>query len=263
MVEPSVLSDREGAVAVVTLNRPGQRNALDLEMKTALLDALTEAALDPEVRAVVLTGAGSAFCVGQDLGEHAEALSADPRAAFETVERHYSPIVLALATMPKPVIAAVNGTCVGAGLGFALACDLRVYADGTTLGTAFSSIGLTCDSGLSSTLARSVGDLRARDLVLTARTFRPADAVAWGMAGEIVAAEDVLTVAIGQASKLAKGPTAAFAESKMLLAGATYRSLAAALTDEAAAQTRCGLTDDHSAAVSAFLGKRVPDFAGH
>ena len=257
-----VLVDHADAVATVTLNRPDRHNALTRELKEALVEALQEVADDGDVRAVVLTGAGSSFCVGQDLGEHAAALEEDASTAFDTVPLHYSPIVTALATMPKPVVAAVNGTCVGAGLGFALACDLRVFADGATLGTAFSAIGLTCDSGLASTLPRAVGDARARQLVLLGRSFTPDEAVGWGIAGEVVPGEEVLAAATKTASRLAAGPTLAYTESKRLLAVGLDRTLADTLSEEAVAQARCGLTQDHRGAVTAFLNREKPTFSG-
>jgi 2-(1,2-epoxy-1,2-dihydrophenyl)acetyl-CoA isomerase len=257
-----VVIERDQTVGLVTLNRPDHRNALTLELKTALLEALEAVAEDVSLRAVVLTGAGPSFCVGQDLGEHAEALEADPGTAFDTVGEHYAPIVTALTTMPKPVVAAVNGTCVGAGLGFALACDLRVFAAGATLGTAFSAIGLTCDSGLASTLPRAVGEARARELVLLGRTFTPEEAVGWGIAGEVVAPGDVLTTAAQIAGRLAAGPTAAYAESKQLLAAAFDRPLAKMLGEEGKAQARCGRTADHQGAVTSFLNRERPTFTG-
>lgn len=262
MVSTSLGVERHGAVAVVTLQRPDQHNALDRDLKCALVTTLRELGADTDVRALVLTGAGRSFCVGQDLGEHAEALSVDPSNAFATVGEHYSPIVTALATMPKPVVAAVNGTCVGAGLGFALAADFRVFSGRASLGTAFSAIALTCDSGLSRSLGRSVGESRARELVLSARTFSVDEAVAWGIAGDVVDPEKVLTTALDLASKLAKGPTAAFAETKVLLAAAAYLPLADALVAEGAAQARCGTSVDHAQAVTAFLDRRRPIFAG-
>lgn len=262
MTDAPVLIENDQAVATVTLNRPDRRNVLTRELKDALVTALREVGADSDVRAVVLAGSGPAFCVGQDLGEHAAALEADPTTAFDTVAEHYSPIVTALATMPKPVVAAVNGTCVGAGLGFALACDLRVFAAGATLGTAFSAIGLTCDSGLASTLPRAVGEARARELVLLGRNFTPEEAAPWGITGEIVPADEVLAAARRTATRLAAGPTVAYAESKRLLAVGLDRTLLDTLGEEAVAQARCGLTQDHRAAVTAFLNRERPTFAG-
>ena len=178
-----LLVSLDGAVATITLNRPDRGNGLTTELKERLLDALAKVGDDPSVRAVVLSGSGRAFCVGQDLGEHADALRSDASTAFETVERHYNPIVTLLAGMPKPVIAAINGACVGAGLGFALACDLRIAADTAKFGTAFTGIGLTCDSGLSATLALAVGAARASELVLLGDPFSAEQALAWGLVG--------------------------------------------------------------------------------
>jgi 2-(1,2-epoxy-1,2-dihydrophenyl)acetyl-CoA isomerase len=257
-----VLRTDDGAVATVTLNRPDRRNALDFETKLALRDRLEEVASDDSVRAVVLTGAGSAFCVGQDLAEHAANLADDAASAFDTVAHHYAPVVETLATMRKPVVAAVNGACVGAGLAFALACDLRVFSAGAVLGTAFAGIGLTCDSGLSATLTAEVGPGRARELVLLGDTFTPAEAAAWGVAARVVEPDDVLPTASTLAARLAAGPTAAYAETKDLIAAAGSRPLGETLAAEHAAQARCGLTADHTDAVSAFLDRRRPVFHG-
>ncbi|MFG2005151.1 enoyl-CoA hydratase/isomerase family protein [Spirillospora sp. NPDC048911] len=263
MSETPVAVDRDEAIAVVTLNRPNRRNALDASTKTALRQALEETAADNTIRALVLTGAGTAFCVGQDLAEHAAALQADPAHAFDTIDEDYAPIIRLLATMAKPVIAAVNGTCVGAGLALALACDLRVFADEVTLATAFTAIGLTCDSGLSSTLPRAVGESRARELILLGESFTPTQAIAWGISGRIVPQADVVATARELAARLATGPTAAYAESKQLIAQSWGQDLAASLATEAKAQARLGLTADHSNAVESFLSKRKPTFEGH
>jgi 2-(1,2-epoxy-1,2-dihydrophenyl)acetyl-CoA isomerase len=259
---PPVLVERIDAVARIVMNRPTARNALDAPMKSALLGALEAAADDAAVRAVILTGSGDAFCVGQDLGEHAQALKSDASTAFETVRLHYSPIVATIATMGKPVIAAVNGSCVGAGLGFALACDLKVWSSQAVLATAFTGIGLTCDSGLSAALARSIGEARAKELVLLGTRFTPEEAVAWGVGGQVVAPEAVMTAAQDLAQRLAAGPTAAYAETKGLIAAAAQRSLSDTLDAEAAAQARCGMTADHQSAVVAFLNKDRPVFIG-
>ncbi|PXY30796.1 enoyl-CoA hydratase/isomerase family protein [Prauserella flavalba] len=248
--------ETEHPVGTVTLRTP----ALTARGKAALREALEGLATDDAVRAVVLTGTGKAFCVGQDLAEHAEALREDPATAFATIDEHYNPIVTALATMPKPVVAAVNGTCVGAGLGFALACDVRVVADTARFGTAFTGIGLAPDSGLSATLARAVGVARASELILLAEPFTAEQAREWGIAGRVVPAAELPGEADRLAARLAGGPTLAYAEAKRALAAAF--PLADVLATEGAAQARLGLTADHRGAVEAFLAKEKPTFAG-
>lgn len=253
----SVTIEREGAVASVVLPGP----ALSLAVKESLLSELLSAAGDDQVRAVVLAGSGRAFCVGQDLAEHAAALDKDPAAALDTVREHYNPVITALATMPKPVVAAVHGTCVGAGLGLVLACDFVVMAEGAVLGTAFTGIGLTADSGLSVLLPAAVGLQRARGLLLRPSTFTAEQAVSWGMPFDLVPAGEVRPAAAALAAELAAGPTAAYAETKRLLAGGP-RSLADSLAAEADAQQRLGTTADHAGAVQAFLAKQKPVFQG-
>jgi 2-(1,2-epoxy-1,2-dihydrophenyl)acetyl-CoA isomerase len=263
--EPAVLvarDDQEPAVAVVTLNRPGKRNALTLELKNALVAALTGVASDDAVRAVVLAGSGKSFCLGQDLAEHAEALRSDPASAFATVEAHYNPIVRALATMPKPVVAAVNGGAVGAGLGFALACDLRIAAEGATFATAFAAIGLSADSGLSASLVHSLGHARATELMLLGEPVDAQQALAFGLVTKVVPADEVLATAVGLARRLAAGPTRAYAEIKQALALGAVSPLETVLEAEGASQARLGLTKDHRGAVEAFLGKQRPSFVG-
>ncbi len=248
----------DGAVATIIMPGP----ALSRAVKQDLRDLTRAVAEDENARAVVLAGTGKAFCVGQDLAEHAAALVADPGTAMDTVDADYNPIVTALATMPKPVVAAVHGTCVGAGLGFALACDMVVMASGAVLGTAFTGIGLTCDSGLSVTLARTFGLSRARALLLQPRTFTAEEATAWGLAASLVPPGEVRAAAAGLAATLAAGPTAAYAETKRLLRDGPSRSLAEALAAESGAQHRLSLTADHAGAVRAFLAKEKPAFQG-
>ncbi|MCW0213234.1 MAG: enoyl-CoA hydratase-related protein [Pseudonocardia sp.] len=262
---PAVLvtpDDKDPAVAIVTLNRPAKRNALTVELKEALLEALERVSADPSVRAVVLAGTGKSFCVGQDLGEHVESLRGNAATSFDTVEKHYNPIVRALATMPKPVVAAINGGAVGAGLGFALACDLRVCADTATFATAFAAIGLTADSGLSASLVHSLGAARATELLLLGESFDAAQAQASGLVRTVVPAPEVLGAALELARKLAAGPTVAYAEIKKAVALGAVSSLDTVLEAEAAAQARLGVTEDHREAVEAFLAKRRPYFQG-
>lgn len=260
---PHVLVERdEAATAVVTLNHPDRSNALSRELKEALLAALRDVSEDPAVRAVVLTGAGRAFCVGQDLAEHAEELRAGPSTAPGTVEQHYNPIVRILAGMPKPVIAAINGACAGAGLGFAMACDLRVAAAGATLRTAFTGVGLTADSGLSATLVHALGTSRAGELLLLNEPFTAERAAELGLVRMVAAPDALRDVAVGLARQLAAGPTLAYAEIKRALRIGATASLDEVLDHEAAAQARLGRTSDHAAAVQAFLAKQRPAFEG-
>lgn len=258
MTDQTVLVDRTAGVATITMSAP----ALTLASKVALRDALADVASDPEVRAVVLAGGSKGFYVGQDLAEHDAALADGAVAAFTTVREHYSPIVRSLMTMPKPVVAAVAGVCVGAGLGLAIACDYRVFSREAKLGTAFTGIGLTFDTGLSFTLPRAVGHARATELILFGRIFGPTDAIAWGIAGEAVDVDEVLDRAVARATELAHGPTAAFAETKRLMLTGSNRSLDDALEAEAVAQTSCGGTRDHAAAVTAFIRREKPLFNG-
>jgi 2-(1,2-epoxy-1,2-dihydrophenyl)acetyl-CoA isomerase len=258
----TVLLERTGAVAVLTLNRPESLNSLVVEAKVALLEAVEQVRDDDAVRAVVLTGAGRAFCVGQDLREHAALLEAGDPAPLSTVREHYNPVVTALAEMGKPTVAAINGTAAGAGLGLACALDFRIGAAGSRYTTAFAGIGLTADSGLSWTLPRLVGTGRATALLLLAEPFTAEQALDMGLLNAVVAPDAVLPAALEMASRLAQGPTAAYALIKQSLRFAAGSSLIDALAREDELQTRAGSTHDHPAAVRAFLAKQPPAFEG-
>ena len=258
----TVLLDRTGDVAVITLNRPEGMNALTDEMKLALLDAVSSVRDDEGVRALVLTGSGRAFCVGQDLREHAALLEAGDSAPLRTVREHYNPLVTMLAELPIPTIAAINGSAAGAGLGLACALDLRVGATGARYTTAFTGIGLTADSGLSWTLPRLVGTGRATALLLLAEPFTSEQALEMGLLNAVVEPEQVLPVALELATRLAAGPTAAYACVKESLAYSATSTLVDALAKEDELQTRAGRTQDHAAAVRSFLAKEPPTFVG-
>lgn len=253
--------DVTDAVAAITLDRPDAMNSLTAELKSALLDALRRAAGDQRVRAVLLTGSGRAFCAGQDLREHADNLEAG-RGLADTVRLHYNPIVELITTMPKPVVAAVNGVAAGAGASLAFACDLRVASEKARFALAFAGIGLAPDSGASWTLQRLVGPGRAAELLLLGEPLDAARALELGVVTRVVPADDVLKTAHELATRLAHGPTLAYAATKRALAYAATHALPDALALEADLQDQCAATADHQAATRAFLAKERPVFGG-
>lgn len=250
-------------VAEVELNRPLASNALNRMMKEQLLTALTAAGGDPAVRAVAITAAGKNFCVGQDLAEHVGALDADPDTAMDTVTAHYNPIVRALHAIRVPVVAGLNGACVGAGLGLALAADIRLAGQNTKFGTAFTGIGLAADSALSASLTDLVGRSRATALFLLAEKFDAATAQDWGLVHRVVPDGVLTEQTTGLAARLAAGPTAAYVEVKHLIQTNAGARLEEVLDREARAQARLGASVDHRTAVDAFLAKKPPIFVGH
>lgn len=257
-----MLYELAGAVATITLNRPEALNACTVALKEDLLAALKRAHEDAAVRAVVLTGAGRAFCVGQDLREHAGTLAAGEQGVESTVREHYTPIALGLATMPKPVVAAVNGMAAGAGASFAFACDFRVAGESTGFLMAFAKVGLGADSGASWTLQRLVGYGRATALLMLAEPFTAQQALEMGLVNAIVPDDRVLAAAHELAGRLAAGPTQAYAAVKAGLAYAAVHNLADALENEAGLQAVAGRTADHVNATNAFLAKQQPVFEG-
>ncbi|MEU9579175.1 enoyl-CoA hydratase/isomerase family protein [Streptomyces chilikensis] len=264
----TVLYEVSDALAIITLNRPDAMNALNVEAKVALREALRTAAEDPEVRAVLLTAAGDrAFCVGQDLKEHIELLAAQDGGEggdgrLSTVSEHYNPIVRAIAGMAKPVVAGVNGVAAGAGFGFALAADHRVVADSAKFTTSFAGVALTADSGVSWTLPRVVGPGRAVDLLLFPRTVDAQEALRLGIADRVVPAAELRAEAEKVARRLAAGPTVAYAALKESVAYGLTHSLDETLEKEDELQGRAGASEDHRIAVKAFLDKEPPKYLG-
>ncbi|MFD7235235.1 enoyl-CoA hydratase/isomerase family protein [Streptomyces syringium] len=258
----TVLYQVNDGLATITLNRPDAMNALNIETKVALLRALGEAAGDPAVRAVLLTATGRAFCVGQDLKEHVELLGRDAEKVMSTVAEHYNPIVTAITSMPKPVVAGVNGVAAGAGAGFAFAADYRVVADTAGFNTSFAGVALTADSGVSWTLPRLIGHSRAADLLLFPRNVSAQEAQELGIANKVVPAAELAAEASAVARRLADGPTFAYAAIKASLDFAAGHSLTEALDKENELQARAGASDDHRIAVDAFLKKEKPKYVG-
>jgi 2-(1,2-epoxy-1,2-dihydrophenyl)acetyl-CoA isomerase len=258
----SLLVDRTDAVVTLTMNRPDAMNALDVDLKEALRDTLASLESDRSCRAIVLTGAGNAFCVGQDLREHAQIL-ASGSTELDTVRAHYNPIAQRLAGMPKPVIAAVRGTAAGAGASMALLADFRIGGPRTTLLMAFANVGLAGDTGVSWSLPRIVGHARALEVLLLAEPVRSGPAFEMGLLSRLVEDdEQVLPTALELAARLAAGPTVAYGAIKRELSIADAGTLSDALAAEAQAQAICGGTADHKNAVAAFVSKQKPVFEG-
>jgi 2-(1,2-epoxy-1,2-dihydrophenyl)acetyl-CoA isomerase len=258
-----VLLSIDSGIATITLNRPEAMNSLDIATKELLRDTVQQVATDDAVRCVVLTGTGRGFCVGQDLKEHIELLrSGSSDELFTTVERHYNPIVTALATMPKPVIAAVNGVAAGAGASLALACDMRVLADTSGFNFAFAGVALAADTGASYHLPRLVGQAKALELLYFPSTISAEESQALGLANQVVPAADLAETVTALATRLAAGPTVAFASIRQSVAFSSQHSFEESLANEGRMMARTGATEDHAAAVAAFVAKEKPVFQG-
>ena len=252
-----LLVTHDGAVQTITLNRPDVLNALDLAMHERLAAALDRAA-QPDVRALVITGSGRGFCVGQDVGEFPR----DAAAVGELLSRHFNPAIRALRGLPKPVIAAVNGPAAGAGLALALACDLRLAAASASLVPAFGRIGLVPDSGLSHTLPRLIGSAAAFDWIVSGRRIAAPEAEVMGLVTRVVEDHDLAAETAALATELAAGPTAAIGLTKQLIGRSLESSLDDQLDEEARLQAIAAAGDDFAEGVAAFLEKRPPRFTG-
>jgi 2-(1,2-epoxy-1,2-dihydrophenyl)acetyl-CoA isomerase len=252
-----LLVTHDGAVQTITLNRPAVLNALDLAMHERLAAALERAA-QPDVRALVITGAGRGFCVGQDVGEFPR----DAAAVGALLSQHFNPAIRALRSLRKPVIAAINGPAAGAGLALALACDLRLAAASASLVPAFAGIGLVPDSGLSHTLPRLIGSAAAFDWIVSGRRIAAPEAAAMGLVTRVVDDADLAPESAALATALAAGPTAAIGLTKQLIGRSLESSLDDQLEEEARLQAIAAAGDDFAEGVAAFLEKRPPRFTG-
>ena len=252
-----VETSRDGAVLTITLNRPDVLNAFNTDMHRALAAGLKDAR-DASVRAVVLTGAGRGFCVGQDLTEFREA----PGDIGARLRANYHPNIRAIRALEKPVIAAVNGVAAGAGMSLACACDVRLAADAASFIPAFINIGLIPDSGGSYFVTRLLGPARAFEWLASGKKLSAAEAHAWGLVSEVLEADRLRSRAAELASQLADLPTRGIGMTKRLLDGAVEATLEEQLEREAQLQAAATQTSDFREGVSAFLEKRPPRFTG-
>ncbi|HEX7023779.1 MAG TPA: enoyl-CoA hydratase-related protein [Gemmatimonadales bacterium] len=262
MTAPSILFEPKDGVARITLNRPDVLNSFDKAMSARMLEVLAQAARDPALRAVYLTGAGRAFCAGQDL---AEAVAREGRGVIDFAEhlrRTYNPIVRAIRAMPKPVVCGVNGAAAGAGANIALACDLVIASADAKFIQAFINIGLVPDSGGTFFLPRLVGTAQAAALMMLGQTVGAAEAKEMGLIYKVVPAGTLEEGGFGIARQLAGQPTAALALIKRLLQASLHNTLEEQLELEAETQARAGRTNDYAEGVRAFLEKRKPCFTG-
>ena len=251
--------DTDGPVATLTLDRPDSLNALTVPVKLAIRDALESIAEDRAVRAVILTGAGRAFCAGQDLAEREE-----PDAAPLDVEvrDRYNPIIRALRSMGQPVIAAVNGVAAGAGASLAFACDIRIAAEEARFMLAFGRIGLVPDSGATWFLPRLVGPAKAAELALVGDAVDASEALRLGLVSRVVPGDQLMTEARAMADRLAEGAPLALSLTKGALERALTIDLDEALEGEAKLQGIAGASADHAEGLAAFREKRPPRFTG-
>jgi 2-(1,2-epoxy-1,2-dihydrophenyl)acetyl-CoA isomerase len=254
-----LLFDVADHVATITLNRPDALNALTIVLKDELLAMLVQVSNDPTVRAVVLTGAGRAFCAGQDLRER---LGPDAVPLDEEIRERYNPIIMAMRHLDRPIIGAINGIAAGAGASLALACDLRIAAESATFLLAFGRIGLVPDSGATWFLPRLVGSAKAAELALLGDPLSAADAERIGLVAKVVPADSVVAEARAIAERLADMAPQAVALTKWALQASWTTSLEEQLEMEAQLQGIAGATADHAEGIAAFVDKRPPRFTG-
>lgn len=254
-----IISELKDKVMVITLNRADKFNSFNREMALQLQDALDKAENNENVRAILLTGTGKAFCAGQDL---AEAIDPNGPGIEKIVKEHYNPIILKIRKIEKPIVAAVNGVAAGAGANIALACDIVTATSSASFIQAFSKIGLVPDSGGTFFLPRLIGFQRASALMMTGDKVTAAEAQHMGMIYKVFADETFLNDALSFTNNLANMPTKGLGLTKRLLNESLLNTHDKQLAQEGALQVEAANTFDYSEGVNAFLEKRKPEFKG-
>ncbi|MCL2913281.1 2-(1,2-epoxy-1,2-dihydrophenyl)acetyl-CoA isomerase PaaG [Shewanella corallii] len=246
----------------ITLNRPDSLNSFNQTMHKELAAALDSAATDPEVRAVLLTGAGRGFCAGQDLSDRSVAPGDTPRDLGESVEHFYNPLIRRLTAMPKPVVCAVNGVAAGAGASIVMACDLVYAANKASFILSFCKVGLVPDSGATWHLPRAIGLPRAKAMAMLGHKLDAQTALQWGLIWQVVDSDSLMEEARKVTAELANMPTRALARTKQLLNASMSTPLQQQQEAERMAMQELGYSDDYREGVDAFLNKRHPVFTG-
>jgi len=255
----SILTEEKNNVLVVTLNRPEKLNCFNREMALQLISVLDKAENNNNVRAIIITGMGKAFCAGQDLSE---AIDPNGPGIKKIVGEHYNPIILKIRSIEKPIIAVINGVAAGAGANIALACDIIYASKSASFIQAFSKIGLIPDSGGTYTLPRLVGFNLASALMITGDKLSADDAKNFGIVYKVFDDENLMELSIASAIKIAAMPTKAIGLTKRLLNKTYTNSLEQQLVLEKNLQIEAANTLDYKEGVNAFLEKRNPDFKG-
>ncbi len=262
MTYHTLLFDVSEGVATLTLNRPDKLNSFNAEMHEEMRAAMKTVERDDGIRCLLLTGAGRAFCAGQDLGDRDVSPDAEMPDLGDSLERNYNPLIRRIVKLEKPVVCAVNGVAAGAGANLALACDIVLAAQSAYFVQSFSNIGLIPDSGGSWLLPRLIGRARAMAITLLAEKVSAQQAADWGMIWKAIGDEELMPQAIRMAQQLAQRPTRGLGYLKRCMQLSSEQDLDAQLDTERDLQRLAGRTEDYREGVAAFMQKRQPRFTG-